>query len=279
LIALKLPPGRTIEVIVVDNDVAGSASLVARSRSQTLSSLRYFVEPRTNIAHARNRALHEAQGEWLMFIDDDEVADESWVTSYMALLETVECDGAFGPVIPRLEEAGSLWLDVETFYSRKRHATGTIVGSGNVRTGNAMIRRALLEGHSFDPAFGETGGSDTELFGKLCARGARFVWCDEAQVVEFIPPGRHCLGWLTQRSFRGGYVYARLKYGSSTAGFFVGLLRVAVLLSAFSILLLPAIVAGRRNFSRLWLRVCVQVGMLWSLFGGTYQEYGNSSVP
>jgi glycosyltransferase involved in cell wall biosynthesis len=112
---LKLPPDLVIETIVVDNDADGSALSIAQSRSDSLRPLLYCIEPRQNIAHARNRALSKACGEWLMFIDDDETADEAWVFEYLALVDREECDGAFGPVLAELKEVVTPWLDIETF--------------------------------------------------------------------------------------------------------------------------------------------------------------------
>jgi len=73
---LKLPTGVRVEIIVVDNDYNASAASIVLSRSSSLEPIHYCVEPRRNIALARNRALVEASGEWILFIDDDEVVVE-----------------------------------------------------------------------------------------------------------------------------------------------------------------------------------------------------------
>jgi succinoglycan biosynthesis protein ExoM len=84
---LKLPTGIRIETIIVDNDRDASAASVVQSRSGLLEAIHYCVEPRQNIALARNRALSQASGEWILFIDDDEIADENWITEYLKLVE------------------------------------------------------------------------------------------------------------------------------------------------------------------------------------------------
>jgi len=187
LLRLKIPSDVVVEIIVVDNDKEESAREVVAARSLDLKP-RYFVECRKNIAHARNRALAEARGRWLLFIDDDEVADENWLNAYLEMLDSVECDGLFGPVIPKLEEVVTPWLDVETFYTPARHVTGTELGITDLWTSNAILRRKLFAGREFDPAYGRSGGEDNELFGRLVATGARFLWCDDARITEFLPP-------------------------------------------------------------------------------------------
>jgi succinoglycan biosynthesis protein ExoM len=271
---LKLPMGIQIETIIVDNDRDASAASVVQSRSDLLEPIHYCVEPRQNIALARNRALSEASGEWILFIDDDEVADENWITEYLKLVEREPCDGAFGPVLPRLEEVVTPWLDVQTFYTRRRHATGEPLGGSDLYTSNAIVRRKLFGERSFDPAYGLTGGSDSELFGCMLRSGARFLWCDEARVIEFVPPERHRIGWLAQRAFRGGCVYTHLARSSASGDFIKRALCAAARLCGFAALIPLAVFAGRRVLARVVLRICTQAGHLWALMGRRYEEYG-----
>ena len=271
---LKLPPELVVETIVVDNDADGSASSIAQSRSESLHPFLYCIEPRQNIAHARNRALSEARGEWMMFIDDDEAADEAWISEYLALVDREECDGAFGPVLAELEELATPWLDIETFYTRRSYSTGTPVGLADLYTSNALLHRRLFDDRGFDPSFGLTGGSDSEFFQRMQIYGAHFLWCDEARVVEFIPPERHRLGWLSQRAFRGGCVATRLEHtaGSMSRGYRAAR---AIAFSGALVLLAPlAALRGRRGLAQVWLRICIQAGHLWSLLGRSYEEYG-----
>jgi succinoglycan biosynthesis protein ExoM len=271
---LKLPPGLRVETIVVDNDANGSARPIVEARVDTLDRIRYSIEPQRNIAHARNRAVSQARGEWVAFIDDDETADENWIAEYRELIERAQCDGAMGPVLPRLEEIVTPWLDVETFYARHRHTTGDLLGSADLYTSNAWVRRRLFDERSFDPAYGLSGGSDSELFGRMLRSGARFLWCDTARVVEFVPPERHRLGWLAQRAFRGGCVHTRLARSSASSGALQRALRALVLTCGFAALAPFAALGGRRPLARIVLRICTQAGHLWALLGRSYEEYG-----
>jgi succinoglycan biosynthesis protein ExoM len=271
---LKIPIGTEVEIIVVDNDRWESAASVAQSRTGSIGPIRYCVEPCQNIALARNRALSQASGEWISFIDDDEVADENWISEYLKLAEREACDGAFGPVLVRLEEVVTPWLDAETFYTRRRHPTGERLAAGDLYTSNALVRRRLFDEHSFDPAFGRTGGEDSEFFGRMLRSGARFLWCDEALVVEFIPPERHRFGWLAQRAFRGGLVYTRLARSVGRGGSFGRAIRVLAQLCGFALLAPLAAFCGRRAMARVTLRICTQAGHLWALMGQSYEEYG-----
>jgi succinoglycan biosynthesis protein ExoM len=269
----KLPEGIDVEIVVVDNDAAGEARSRAMAVCDAARTARWFVEPRQNIALARNRAVSEAFGRWIAFIDDDEVADENWLAAYWKLVESDAGDGFFGPVLPRIDEVVTPWLDAETFFSRPRHPTGTPLAGTEVSTSNALVRRSLFSEHRFDPAWGRTGGEDVDIFDRMSAAGARFVACDEALVHETIPPRRHRLGWLSQRAFRGGVGFTRLqKLRRRRGAVWRGLLR-AVLALAILTPLLPASLLAGRAAARVWLRVCTQAGHLWAHAGLSYEEY------
>jgi succinoglycan biosynthesis protein ExoM len=267
--AMKCPDGVSIEVLVVDNDAEASAAAIARDHASALAPLHYLVEPRQNIAHARNRALERARGEWLLFVDDDEFVDEGWLAAYLEFVERRQCDGAFGPVLPRLEIEVTPWLDAEGFFSRPRHANGAAMPADELRTSNAIVRRSCFGSQLFDPAFGRSGGSDSALFGRMYAKGAHFEWCDAARVTESVPPERHRPGWLVQRAFRGGCVHGRL---TGADGVWPRV-RALTLLALFVVATPLALLRGRPAALRVVLRACTQAGRLWSALGRSYEEY------
>ena len=93
----RVPAGASWEVVVVDNDPAGSAAPVLARHAQ-LPGLRSFAEPERNIARARNRAVREASGRWLAFVDDDELAPNDYLRRAVASLDgQPELDGVGGP--------------------------------------------------------------------------------------------------------------------------------------------------------------------------------------
>jgi len=271
---LVLPEGLRVELIVVDNDPDGSAAAILDGFEGPLK-MRRLVEPRRNIAHARNRALEQARGRWLAFVDDDEVVEPDWLEAYWRQIQATACDGLFGPVQPRVEAVVTPWLDVERFFASPRMASGAPVGLRGAATGNAFVRADLFADRRFDPHLGLRGGSDSELFGRMWRAGAQFRWCDTARVQELIPPGRHRLGWLTRRAFRCGFVTTLIEQRRLGRWKAVcrGLPRALAALSLFLLGLPLAALAGRAAAAQVWLRGCTQVGHLWALLGQDFQEY------
>ncbi len=272
----KLPDGLELEIIVVDNDSAGRARGEAIGVCEIAQRVRWFVEPRQNIALARNRAVVEARGKWIAFVDDDEITDPNWLAGFWAEVQRNQGDAFFGPVFPRFDTRASSWLDFETLYSRAWQLTGEPVEIGAARTSNSLVRRSLFADCLFDPAWGLTGGEDVELFDRMFAAGARLRWCDEAIVHETIPVQRQRLGWLAQRAFRGGVGYTRLQRQRRRGGAIRrGLPRAMLALLYLSVLLPFSPLAGRSAMLRVGLRICTQAGHLWAFAGRSYEEYSD----
>ncbi len=278
LASQKLPPGLGCELVVVDNAPC-AASRGAAEAWRGPGALRRLEEPIRNIALARNRAVAAAAGRWLAFIDDDETAEEGWLAAYLERVRRGFSDGFFGPVLPALEAVATPWLDAEVFYARPRLRTGALLGRASLRTGNALLRATLFQGRRFDPAYGRSGGSDTELFGRMLRSGARFEWCDEARVVEWIPSERHTPRWLARRAFRGGVVWTRLERAEARRGGRRGLARAIAAGALFAAALPFAALGGRCAALRAWLRLCTQAGHVWAALGRDFEEYAAGGAP
>jgi succinoglycan biosynthesis protein ExoM len=275
------PAGFT-EVIVVDNDAAASArSVVAAARSQDLPFLlHYDVQPEKNIALTRNRTIAMATGRWIAFIDDDELPSPRWLANLLQTVSEHNAEGVMGPVIPVLPESAPGWIQRGRFYDRQRFSTGTVVPRDQFRTSNALCAADVLrriEG-PFNPAYGLTGGSDAHLFNQLANLGARFVWCDEAEVEELVGDKRLRLRWLLMRRFRGGNDFARLTvtgaYGPVrpwTIPIFAGRAFAQLCIAAAASLV--ALPLGRTKSAGWLLRVFSNAGKLAALVGLRYREY------
>jgi glycosyltransferase involved in cell wall biosynthesis len=268
---MKLPEGLRLELLVVDNDPQAPEEAALPDAGGLPA--RRLREPQRNIACARNRALQAACGDWVAFVDDDEVVHEQWLAAFVAQAGRTPCDGLFGPVLARAEwpEAGGLaWLAI---FTRERFASGARVPLAAARTGNAFLRRRLFDGVVFEPAFGRSGGSDTQLFARLLARGADFRWCDEAQVEEWLPPERLRARWLLRRAFRGGNLHGRLARRAPPARVALAALRAAAGLCAAAALLPFGAAAGRLGALRAAMRVASAAGRIHGLLGGHVQGY------
>jgi succinoglycan biosynthesis protein ExoM len=214
-----VPPGDRYEIIVVDNDAAGSAAAIVDALDPAGGvALRYFTEPVANIALARNRGVREAGGVWVAFIDDDFVLPDGWLIAALRALRDSRADVLLGDVRP-VFEGGSAPAGVVAAFTRQAPETAGLVPvqrSGYIpgaRSGNAVLRREFCfrEGEGwFDPAFGRSGGEDSEFFLRLGRRRPRIIASSDAFVFDFVPASRQSTGYLLARARREGRNYARL---------------------------------------------------------------------
>src|SRR3984957_18482577 len=196
------------QVVVVDNDAAGSARRVIDQLRSTSAPFRldYDIQPERNIALTRNRTVMLANGDWLAFIDDDERAPELWLEQLLDAAVRYEPDGILAPVEPQVPAGAPSWIQRGRFYDFPHQPSGKLVPLDRMRFGNVLLRGDPLraEPGPFDVSYGLSTGEDGDLLVRMARKGARIVWFDEAIVWEPIEARRLSLRWLLLRALSGG---------------------------------------------------------------------------
>jgi succinoglycan biosynthesis protein ExoM len=262
-------------IIVVDNDAVGSArGIVETFAANSSLAVHYAIEPRQNIALARNRVLAEAQAPYVAFIDDDETAASDWLAALVTAAVRLGADAVFGRVDAVLQPMAPRWIRAGAFFQRPRVPTGTPVNWGS--SANALYRLAAIRSleRAFDPRYGRTGGEDLDLSRRLFLAGCSLRACDEAIVTESVPATRTTLRWLTRRAFRGGQshadVYRRNRKPLHRAGHATGRALAALLVAPVAV---AWALVDRSRGIRLWLRVVGWLGQAAAALPWRYEEY------
>jgi succinoglycan biosynthesis protein ExoM len=254
----------TFSVVVADNDSAESAreSVERFSRRSSLRII-YCVEPKQNIALARNQALANSNGDFVAFIDDDEFPAADWLQKLLSACEQYHADGVLGPVRPHFELPPPPWIIRGRFCERPEHGTGRVMKWDECRTGNFLFRRHILDslGGWFKPEFG-TGGEDKDFFMRLTQRGRTFVWCNEAIAYETVPPSRCTRGYMLKRALLRGRNIVKHPVGR------MGLLARSVVAVPIYSLALPALLLlGQHWFMRYCIKLCDHLGRVLAILG------------
>ncbi|MGD2183360.1 hormogonium polysaccharide biosynthesis glycosyltransferase HpsE [Lusitaniella coriacea] len=87
------------EILIVDNNSSDETAEVIREYQSQWSqpfALRYICETQQGAAFARIRAIKEAKGEWVGFLDDDTVPAANWVAAACKFSEAHPQAGAYG---------------------------------------------------------------------------------------------------------------------------------------------------------------------------------------
>jgi glycosyltransferase involved in cell wall biosynthesis len=253
-------------VTVVDNDRGESARAAVESFARRgVLAIRYCVEPEQNIARARNKAVANAPGDFIAFIDDDEFPRPEWLVTLYEAVERFKAAGVLGPVLPYFDERPPQWVERGRFYERTRHSTGTVLPWTSTRTGNVLFRSAILTGEDtpFKPELG-SGGEDRDFFKRKIEEGLTFVWCDEGVVYELVPPHRWKKSFMLRRALlRGQHYVTNASYSRLTVP--VAFLAVPLYLVALPFLL----VAGEHLFMKYLIKLCDHLGKCLAFAGIT----------
>jgi glycosyltransferase involved in cell wall biosynthesis len=194
-------------ILVVDNDKQESARTIVEEFARESSiSTQYLVEARQNIALARNMAAANAKGEYLAFIDDDEIPPPSWLLTLFSAREKFCADGALGPVKPQFDNTPPKWIIDGKFYERRSYPTGFVIDGPKGRTGNVLLKKQIFE--YTDPPFRREfiTGEDQDFFRRMIEKGHVFIWCDEAVAYEVIPPVRWSRKFMLKRALLRGEI-------------------------------------------------------------------------
>jgi GT2 family glycosyltransferase len=127
-----------MEIMVVDNAPSDD-----RTRQTVLSfpGTRYAQEPKTGLNFARNRAVLEARGDWVAFMDDDVSADAGWLDGFLdAAVAYADAGCITGLVLP-------LELETEAQILFEKRGGFRVMGF------QRAVHRPFCEGKRFYPCF------------------------------------------------------------------------------------------------------------------------------
>jgi glycosyltransferase involved in cell wall biosynthesis len=236
-------------ILVIDNDYRHSAEPVVLSVAKKSSlDIRYYVEQTQNISLARNKAVQNAKGDFIAFIDDDEIPEINWLCSLYRALHHFGADAVLGPVLPFYKAPPPKWVVKGKFYERARYKTGFKIDWMQGRTGNLLVKKEMFRatGELFDPKFG-AGGEDQDFTRRMIGRGYAFVWCNEARAYEIVPPVR----WNRIFMLRRALLRGKMSLGYPTSRFVM--LAKALLAIPIYTMALPLLFALGQHLFMLYL--------------------------
>ena len=202
--------GSGVQILVGDNDCAADvAALVAKFQRQGVA-IDYLPVSDRGVSQVRNAMIAEASRlwpawRWIAMLDDDGIADATWLRTLIACGEKFDAHLVGGPVIGVLPENATALARNSIFASRRRWPTGPVDILNT--TQNLAISRGcidLLDPPLFNGRYGASGGEDYDLFRRTARAGGRIVWCDEAEVIEPAPPDRLTRRGLLHRYYTTG---------------------------------------------------------------------------
>lgn len=217
---LQCPPVNDYEILIIDNNSSDNTPEIVRKHAAShLPQVRYFFEPQQGLSHARNRALKEARGQVVCFLDDDVIVDSQWLIAVSAAFANYSADVVGGRSYLIYPGKRPAWLSrrTEVLLSRLDHGDRTLVNTERDLFGlNFSIRRNLaIKLGGFKTDLGRCGkslncGEEIELLDRVRNMGGTIVYEPKAVVGHIIKPQRLSKSWLLRRTYAGAVATERL---------------------------------------------------------------------
>ena len=253
----------TYSIVVADNDHLQSGEAVVRDFAAASSiPIKYCVEPRQNIALTRNKAIENANGDFVAFIDDDEFPTRRWLLTLFKACDEFGVDGVLGPVKRHFDEDPPKWVVKGKFYERPTYPTGFVIDWRKGRTNNVLLKTRIFAASAqpFRPDF--LTGEDQDFFRRMIEKRHAFVWCNEAVVYEVVPPVRWKRTFMLRRALLGGAVSViEPTFGA------LAIAKSVIAVPAYTAALPFALVLGHHRFMILSVKLFEHLGKLLALMG------------
>ncbi len=211
---LICPSGLGYEILVVDNHSSDETkSVVERHQAAWGPRLRYIFEEAQGLSHARNRALREAAGDVVSYIDDDVKVDPGWLAAVATAFEEYSAAVVGGKSYLIYSWQRPTWLpeQYESLLSRLDYGDQVIVGLDKDLFGlNFSVRKELaVQLGGFDTSLGRCrhslgSGEESDLLHRIRQTGGLAVYEPKAVVGHVVSPERVTVRWFVKRMFAAG---------------------------------------------------------------------------
>ncbi len=221
------------EILLVDN--ASSVPVAADLARLGHPAGRVLREPRLGLTPARLAGIAEARGEILVFVDDDNVLDETYLAEAVGFLEQhADVAVAGGRILGEFESPPPAWAgdhlwslavrdygdkplvsDFTTTGPGRRWPVFCPIGAGMVVRAGAVRRYAeyCARNHSALPdrrggSLGSAGDCEMVLHAAFLA-GAQVAYVPAMRLTHLMPSGRLRFTYLARLNYAGGVSWGR----------------------------------------------------------------------
>jgi glycosyltransferase involved in cell wall biosynthesis len=272
------------EILIVDNGSTDNTAKVAADLAAADARVKFFREPLTGLSIARNLALQQAAGDWVVFLDDDAVAEPGWLAAYenfFSRLPNAHVACAGGRVTPYYDAPPPAWLGPNTHHLTGPDERRPFTSKSSPFGCNYAVRRetALAVG-GFNPALGRRdrflgAHEETELAERLRCAGYEIWWLPDARIQHLVIVERLRLDWQMRYAFSDGRSRAIRRWDNAVGRGGCTMLVVGrVLVAPFhcGINLLLALVSFPLQNGRVAVRALIQAASIAGLTCGLLRQ-------
>ncbi len=204
------------ELLVIDNNSRDSTpELLAKHIWPSNWTVRVVKEEKLGLSNARNRAINEAQGEYVIFMDDDQTADPDWLCAYERLIWVKQPDAFGGRIRVMFEDFRPPWLTDELLgflgeLNRVEKIAPLTEPGTSFYGGNFGFRKSVCERVGrFNAMLGRkgtdnTGGEEVDFYRRLLAADLKVWWTPEAIIYHRIQVAKLNRSYFLDLHYRQG---------------------------------------------------------------------------
>lgn len=170
------------EVIIVDSSSTDATKELLESYTEEYSWLRYFIQKNTGKAAARNRAVKESLGKYIIITDSDMVAHPSFIREHLEANQKAKqqvCFEGYALNLTNLSQPVNAQKLIPQV--NKKGVFSKRLGWYWFLTGNLSMPRSLFEQEAgFSTDFSAYGWEDIELGYRLYKKGVPLFYLKKA---------------------------------------------------------------------------------------------------
>lgn len=209
------------EVLIIDNNSTDNTKQITSDFCEKSLNFKYIFEEKQGLSQARNRAIDEAKGTYLAYIDDDAIADKEWVEKIIFVIQNYKNIAAFGgKILPWYNTEKPKWFK-EEFGLRSwgdEHLQLSLQNYPFGLSGSNMIfkKDILAKYNGFSAEYGMTGnkiafGEESLLFNKMLRNNENVQYFPDLFVYHLVSEKSFSLKNTFKRSVQNGKTIAKIR--------------------------------------------------------------------
>ena len=266
------------EFLIVDNASTDDTAEMAARLAADNPCVKILREGELGLSAARNAALKEAHGQYVLFLDDDAKAEPGWLAAYQRFLsappsEKIAVVG--GAVFSKFEMPPPSWIKATGVYDLGNTQKPLPYRDSPLGCNIAYSRKAAISAGMFDTQLGRKGSQmmsreESDLNLRLQDAGYEIWWLPGAAILHFEPARRTKFRALMCSKFADGRSIAIQRLKSRRKGwdrFSYRMARVVITPFQASLCLLASLftLPWRHRQMGLLLRAALVAGIGWQM--------------
>jgi GT2 family glycosyltransferase len=171
-------------------------------------NLEYIIEDKIGLSNARNKAIENANSEFIAFLDDDCYITETYLDRLIWLIEHVDFDCLGGMYLPKYYVVKPKWIDDDFGKMKKLNEKLSRIDDDYVAGGNMIFQKNVFQKVGVFPnIFGMIGdyigyGEEDYLQEKIRRIGGSIFFDPELIVYHTVQKYKLSLGWQLKSTYK-----------------------------------------------------------------------------